>query len=290
MAGDEVHQAEVEHLQPGQGGDLVGIAQRAVGFDQHVDRDVALDAALFAAAWMYSIMLGGLLRLGSLRNRDVGELLAGAATRMSTSCFHQWVRGSWMRTPAIVTVGCDSAPDDHLGVFLLAARRGAVLAVAGDVEDRPILSCSSSALRISFSLPAKCSQAGMAGKGFSPANRASLGWAGVRTWRSSWCIRILASASSRHQHRVVQIQHHVGVIFAIVLRFGQFRPASGSSGPPCAAASAEIVRAPAAHLSSTSVGVQRVAGEGRVAVVPALMAAIGSGVLQAFVSAHGTPR
>ncbi len=39
----------------------------------------------------------------------------------------------------------------------------------------PSLSCSSSALTISFSLPAKCSQDGMTGNGFSPLNRASLG-------------------------------------------------------------------------------------------------------------------
>src|SRR5512134_1479840 len=40
----------------------------------------------------------------------------------------------------------------------------------------PSVSWSSSALRISFSLPAKCSQDGMTGKGRSPLNSASFGW------------------------------------------------------------------------------------------------------------------
>jgi hypothetical protein len=66
-------------------------------------------------------------------------------------------------------------PHDHLGVLLLAPGRGAVLAVAGDVEHRPSFSICSSAFRISFSLPAKCSQAGITGNGFSPANRAASG-------------------------------------------------------------------------------------------------------------------
>ena len=40
---------------------------------------------------------------------------------------------------------------------------------------RPIFACSSRALPISLSLPAKCSHAGMTGKGFSPVKSASRG-------------------------------------------------------------------------------------------------------------------
>jgi hypothetical protein len=41
VAGDEIHQAEVEHLNPGQRGDGVHVAQGAVGFDQDVDGNPA---------------------------------------------------------------------------------------------------------------------------------------------------------------------------------------------------------------------------------------------------------
>jgi hypothetical protein len=41
---------------------------------------------------------------------------------------------------------------------------------------RPIDFCRSSALTMSFSEPAKCSHAGIAGKGFSPAKSAARGW------------------------------------------------------------------------------------------------------------------
>jgi hypothetical protein len=39
MAGDEIHQAEVQHLQPGKRGEAMHIAQCAVGFDQDMDRN-----------------------------------------------------------------------------------------------------------------------------------------------------------------------------------------------------------------------------------------------------------
>ena len=37
VAGDEIHQAEVERLDAVLLGDLPRLAQRAVGFDQHMD-------------------------------------------------------------------------------------------------------------------------------------------------------------------------------------------------------------------------------------------------------------
>jgi len=48
---------------------------------------------------------------------------------------------------------------------------------------RPTFACSSSALPMSFSLPAKCSHAAMTGNAFYPAKSASLG-CGAR--RSVW--------------------------------------------------------------------------------------------------------
>src|SRR5260221_2699119 len=76
-------------------------------------------------------------------------------------------------------------------------------------KTRPSFDCSSSALTISFSLPAKCSHAGITGKGFSPANSASLGcgaWTleGMETPETS----ILGLLAARNEHRVVEIEDH----------------------------------------------------------------------------------
>jgi hypothetical protein len=44
MGADEIHQAEVDRFDMGQGGDLPHLVQRAGRFDQHMDRYFALDA------------------------------------------------------------------------------------------------------------------------------------------------------------------------------------------------------------------------------------------------------
>jgi hypothetical protein len=44
MAGDEIHQAKIQRLDAGQGGDLPHFAQGAVGFDQYMDRNPTVDA------------------------------------------------------------------------------------------------------------------------------------------------------------------------------------------------------------------------------------------------------
>ena len=46
MGADEIHQAEVERLDGGQGGDLPGFAQRAKGFDQNVQRNRLVEIQL----------------------------------------------------------------------------------------------------------------------------------------------------------------------------------------------------------------------------------------------------
>src|SRR5258706_15752018 len=76
-------------------------------------------------------------------------------------------------------------------------------------KTRPSFDCSSSALTISFSLPAKCSHAGITGKGFSPANSASLGcgaWTleGMETPETS----ILGLLAARNEDRVVEVEDH----------------------------------------------------------------------------------
>ena len=72
-----------------------------------------------------------------------------------------------MRAPACFSgvQGTVQHADDHFGVFFFFAGLGAVFAIAGESKVPFFLTCSSRALVISFSEPAKCSQLGMMGEG-----------------------------------------------------------------------------------------------------------------------------
>ena len=78
MSADEIHQAEVEHLQPGQCGDFHDIAQRAMSLDQHVDRDFPLDPARGTAIPDISDQVAQLRGRGTFRDRNISDLIAGA--------------------------------------------------------------------------------------------------------------------------------------------------------------------------------------------------------------------
>ena len=178
-AAHEVHQAEVEHLHAMQRGDRPRVVQRAVGLDQHVDRDLALDAAhaprprgcrrSSRATCAAAVGLG---------HRDVGERLARAGARgcrCPASSAGAWDRGC--ARPPWRSVLRAEASTSTIICACSRSRPAAAPSSQSHVMSKtaPELACSSSALPISFSLPAKCSHAGMMGKGCSPANRASRG-------------------------------------------------------------------------------------------------------------------
>src|SRR5581483_2427086 len=82
--------------------------------------------------------LGDLGRRGRLREGDVGEQLAGAFDHdvdVALPVRVAEVVDAHARVPEAV-LGRGEHAHDHLGVLALAPGRGAVLAVAGDVEDR----------------------------------------------------------------------------------------------------------------------------------------------------------
>ena len=105
---------------------------------------------------------------------DVDERVACPGTSTSTSCFHPRVA---------VVVGCGRPPSCAFSwptsPWPRPSRRAsfphpsarAVFTIHRDVEDAFQLLLDSIAFSMSFSLPAKCSQVLMIGKGFSPANR-----------------------------------------------------------------------------------------------------------------------
>ena len=138
VAGDKVHQAEIEHLHPGQAGDDVGFAQRAVGFDQRMDGDFALDAVLCRD--LLDVMdhrrhLRAGRRLG---DGDVGEGLTRTRDE-DVDVLPPVGVGVVVHAHArlLVLVGRRvEQAHDHLGVFLFLAGLRAVFAVAGDVENR----------------------------------------------------------------------------------------------------------------------------------------------------------
>src|ERR1700684_1469857 len=83
----------------------------------------------------------------------------------------------------------------------------------------PNSACNSSALPMRTSLPAKCSQDGMIGNGFSPWNSAVFGCTALAA-------RVVIGSSvqntlARHQYGVIEIEHDVRVIrgFAVALDF-----------------------------------------------------------------------
>ena len=81
VAGDEIHQAEIEALDAGQGGDLPDFAQRAVRLDQHMHGNPAVDAAMaldFTQGLDLHLDVAGAARLGQ---GDERQAAAGAMRR-----------------------------------------------------------------------------------------------------------------------------------------------------------------------------------------------------------------
>ncbi len=138
VTGDEIHQAEIETLDAGQGGDLPDLAQGAMGLDQYMHRNPAVDAEMlldFAQGLDLDLDIADAAGLGQGNERQAA---AGAADQD----FHVLppVRvGDVMNAGADAVVAVVVAGDDadhHFGMFALGAGNGAILAIAGDVEDR----------------------------------------------------------------------------------------------------------------------------------------------------------
>jgi hypothetical protein len=138
MGADEIHQAKVDGFDMGQGRNLPHLVQRARRFDQHMDRNFALDVVErphFVEGDYLGQCVVGVCNLGQ---HEIRQLLAGT-TNDDSQVF------SPMRMGHIVDAGTKSfavicrVPQqvgDHRRMFGLAAGRSAILAVGGDVEDR----------------------------------------------------------------------------------------------------------------------------------------------------------
>src|SRR5574343_288806 len=66
VARDKIHQAEIQRLDAGQGGDLPDLAQGAMGFDQHMDRNPTVDGKFslnFAYVFDLNLYITGAARL-----------------------------------------------------------------------------------------------------------------------------------------------------------------------------------------------------------------------------------
>ncbi|MCY1226609.1 hypothetical protein D9M72_388510 [compost metagenome] len=138
---DEVHQAEAQAFHLHQRGDVEGLFERRVCLDQHMDRDMAGDAGI---ARHLVDMVGharDLDHVGHLGHDHVGQPGAGGAHQHVDILAPARVSGI-MDAHADAVVRVQRTVDQlraQLGVLALLADRGAVLAVEGDIEDRPKL-------------------------------------------------------------------------------------------------------------------------------------------------------
>src|SRR5690606_35036931 len=79
VAGDEIHQPEVERFHAVERGDLPGIAQGAVGLDQHVHRQWAVELAGRLDAAQLGDLFGRVGGGAHLGYGDEGQSVAGTA-------------------------------------------------------------------------------------------------------------------------------------------------------------------------------------------------------------------
>ena len=138
MTGNEIHQAKIQNLHPRLARNLADLGQRPVRLDEHVNRNLALESGLVRRLLHVLDHLRHLARRRRLGQRQIGQHVAGAAHQDLHILLPVRVRvvvNARARHLVLVGVALEHARD-HLGVLLLAARRRAVLAVAGDVEDR----------------------------------------------------------------------------------------------------------------------------------------------------------
>ena len=138
MARDKIHQAEIEHLDPGQGRDVMYVTQRTMGFDQDMDRDFAADFFLLRDRLDVSDHFRHLHDVGGFGDGDVGQHLARSPDQ-NVDVFFPVLMGVVVDACSrheVLVGGRGQHLHDHLGVFPFLAGRCAVLAVAGDVKDR----------------------------------------------------------------------------------------------------------------------------------------------------------
>lgn len=137
VAGDEVHEAEVQAFDAGQGGNFPGVLEGAVGFDQHVDRNGAADPALGLDA-AQGIDLGPRIVDGAnLGNGQESEALAGVVDQDFQILAPVGVGDvvDARTDPAEAVVAAADEAGGHFRMFGFGTGVGTVFAVAGDVEN-----------------------------------------------------------------------------------------------------------------------------------------------------------
>ena len=157
VAADEVHQAEVQRLDAGQGGDVLHLAQRAVGLDQHMGGDLPRQAAVLGDGGERHQHGLRVLPSADLGKGDVGELLAGRADDDLQVVAPVRVGDvvDARADAAVAVVGAKSMASATISAWAFSAPAGAPSSQS-QVTSKigPRACCRASALPISFSLPA----------------------------------------------------------------------------------------------------------------------------------------
>ena len=134
MGRDEIHDAERQAFDLRQGGDGVGVAQRAMRFDQDVHGQVV---AAGAARVQVDQVDGqhGILHAAHFRHGDVGQAVGGGADDFHVAREKRAVDVVHAHADAVeLVVVAGQQAGDHVGVGFFIAGAGAVFAVERDVE------------------------------------------------------------------------------------------------------------------------------------------------------------
>ncbi len=139
MRGDEIHQAEVEHLDMRQARDLPRLMQRAGCFDQYMHGNLAGDAVAYPQIVERIDLCRGIFCIFRFGQYDIGDALPGAPDDGFEFVAPGRVAGI-VDTHADATKAVGIRQDqvgDHGRVLVLLASRSAIFAIGGDVEHRP---------------------------------------------------------------------------------------------------------------------------------------------------------
>ena len=137
VGADEVHEAKVEDLDVGEFGDLPDLVEAAVGLDESVDGNFALDAGLRRGVADVVDHLGQLHGLHGLGDGDVGHPLSGAGDN-DVDVLLPVIGGVVMDADAGLVEGVAARCCMRTTISACsrsAAGGGAVLHIHGDVED-----------------------------------------------------------------------------------------------------------------------------------------------------------
>nr|GEU28369.1 hypothetical protein [Tanacetum cinerariifolium] len=133
VARDEIHDAERQALDLGQGGDVPGVAQRAMGFDQHVHRQVRVAGRGRAVVddGNGRSHVGHAVHLGQDQVGQARGMADDLDVAREMGAVHIVHAGA---DAAVVVVGGGDQPGHEVRVRFLVAGAGAVFAVERDVE------------------------------------------------------------------------------------------------------------------------------------------------------------